>query len=193
MIEPVLPFAVVPAGADDVYLVSGRSVGHWVEISLSVAARHRHLLSQDSYEVVQVLAMRRFQRREIAAYSRYAGHLEDVARLAARGELGYTVHTAAQDGKVVVSLASRLMDDDGRVHTEISHEQSFADPESTVAFVQANERATELRAIAQEMNEQWAARRGAQLLERQAQYDETDRRQQAADELEQIVNSEADA
>jgi hypothetical protein len=191
-IELALPCAVVPAGAHDVYLVSGRSVGRWVEISLALAARQRHLLAEDSYEPVQVIAMKRFARGEIAAYSTYAGHLEDAARVAARGELGYSVHTPAEDGTLVVCLVTRLLDDEGRVHTEISHEQSFEDPESTIALVQANERATELRAIAQQMNEQWASLREARLLERQAQYDEADRRQRAADELEWIVNGEID-
>jgi hypothetical protein len=120
MIEPALPFVVVPAGAHDAHVVRGRSVGHWVEISLSLAARHRHLLGQDSYEVVQLLAMKRFPLSEIAAYSTYAGRLEDAAQLAAHGELSHTVHTAAEDGKVVVALVARLLDYDGRVHTEIS-------------------------------------------------------------------------
>jgi hypothetical protein len=123
MIEPALPFVVVPAGAHDAYVVRGRSVGHWVEISLSLAARHRHLLGEDSYEVVQLLAMKRFPLSEIATYSTYAGRLEDAAQVAAHGELGHTVHTAAEDGKVVGALVARLLDYDGRVHPGISHEQ----------------------------------------------------------------------
>jgi hypothetical protein len=69
--------------------------------------------------------------------------------------------------------------------------KGFEDPESTSALVQANERATELRAIAHDMNEQWESQHEARLLERQAEYDEADSRQRAADELERSSTARA--
>jgi hypothetical protein len=115
----------------------------------------------------------------------YTEHLEDAARYAARGELGYTLNSVVDDAGVRISLVARLIADDGHLETEISHEQHLEDPE------QANEKANELRAVARELNDEWASRRRARLLELRTEYEKADARAEAADaRLDRIIDAE---
>jgi hypothetical protein len=189
-IGPSLPFVAIPSSKDEAYVVQGSAAGDQVEVSLSRASRRRHLLGSYSYTALELFALRRFRRSDVSGYSSYAGHLEDAARVAARGELGYTVYTSVDDGVVAVSLVARLLGADGRVHTEISHESRFEEPDSELALVQANETATELRSSAAELNDQWASTNAARLAELRAQYDQADAQAQAAEELLHIVEAE---
>jgi hypothetical protein len=189
-IDPVLPNRAFPASEHEGYVVEGCFAGPFVEISLSRATRHTHRFGSDSYTAIEQLALKRFGRDEEAEYGEYAGNLEDAARIAARGELGYDVQTTAEDGKVKVKLIARLLAPDGRIHTDISHEESFEDADSELALVRANEKATELRALAEELGEQWTSERRSNLLKLRAEYDEADARLKSAQDLKRIVDAE---
>jgi hypothetical protein len=117
--------------------------------------------------------------------------LEDAARYAARGELGYTVESVAEGGSVRVSLVARLLAESGELLTEVSHEHRFEDPDSHSTLVQASERAAELRALAQQLNDNWTSLHKARLLEIQAEYERADAHAQAASQLQQILESES--
>lgn len=172
------------------YVVRGLRAGRFVEISLSRDVRSKHHFGSETYEPVELLALKRFRPADIAGYSAYAGNLEVAADIAARGKLGYTVHTSADQGRVRISLVARLLAPDGRVRTEISHDQSFEDPDTEVALVRANEKAAELSTIAEELNESWASERNAKLSELRADYDRADSDTHAAEELQRIVDAE---
>jgi hypothetical protein len=190
MTEPNLSFVVIPASDDEACIVQGVHVGGWVEVTLSWAIRQRRRFRSDQYTPTRLLAVKRFRRSDIAGYTTFAGHLEDSARIAARGELGYYVHTAVQDGEVSVSLVARLLEPDGRIHTEISRDDRFAEADSMLALVQANENATELRALAEELTDRWTSAWDAQVSELRAEYDKNDAQARAAAELKRIVDSE---
>jgi hypothetical protein len=189
-LDSSLPFFAAPASDDESYVVRGRMVGRFVEISLSRDSRERHRFRSDSYTPIELLALKRFRPAEVSAYTAYAGELETAADVAARGELGYTVHTVSENGQLRIALIARLLTADGRVQTEISHEHSFEDPDSQVVLVQANEKATEIRAEAQGLNDKWVSARAAQLLELRAGYDEADAQAKAGDDLQRIVDAE---
>jgi len=190
--DSFLPFAAYPASESESYVVRGHGVGHFVEISLSRDRRKTRLFGSDIYEPIELLEFKRFPQREVGAYSAYAGNLESAAKLAAPGELGYTVHTAAAQDAIVISLVGRLLAPDGRVHTEISHEQRFSDPDSDLALVQANEKAAELHATAEQLNDQWAELRDQRLRELRAAYDDADAQAEAVHGPQQIVDDERD-
>lgn len=185
-----LPFVAIPASDDEAYVVEGHHIGAWVEMTLTRASRQRRRFGSDSYTPTDLLALKRFRRGDIAGYTTFAGHLEDSARVAGRGQLGYSVYTAAEGGTVSVSLVARLLGPDGRVHTEISHENRFDDADSELALVQANEKATELRAIAEQLNDEWASARDASLRELRAEYDRADAQARAAEDLRRIIDAE---
>src|SRR5271167_199702 len=109
--DAFLPFAHYPASAsdDESYVVRGREVGRFIEISLSRDRHHKHGHDRGSFEMLELLALRRFGHQEMAAYTSYAGNLETAASLAARGQLGYTVDTEIEQGVVKISLVARLM------------------------------------------------------------------------------------
>jgi hypothetical protein len=188
--DPSFRFQAYPVSDDESFVVRGLRAGPFVEISLSRDTRHKHRFGSENYEPVELVALKRFRPTDIAGYSAYAGNLEVAAELAARGKLGYTVHTAANGGRVSISLVARLLADDGRVHTELSHEESFEDPDTEVALVRANEKAAELNVKAEELNDQWAAERNARLSELRADYDRADSDARAAEELQRIVDAE---
>jgi hypothetical protein len=122
----------------------------------------------------------------------YAASLEDAARSAAHGELGYEVHTTAEPSGVRVSLVARLLGPDGHVKTEISDEHYFEEPDSHTALVQANEKATELRSQAEQLNNDWVSLRRARVLELQTEYEKADAQAQAAQSLQDIIDAERD-
>jgi hypothetical protein len=183
-------FQAFPASEMESYVVRGLRAGPFVEISLSRDARHRRHFGSENYEPIELLALKRFRPTDIAGYSAFAGNLEVAADIAARGKLGYTVHTSADNGRVRISLVGRLLAPDGRVRTAISHEQSFDDPDTAVALVQANERAVELSGMAEELNDEWASERNARVSELRADYDRADADADAAEELQRIVDGE---
>ena len=187
-----LPSFSIPASDHEVYMVGGSLVGRFVEMSLCRVRRERHRSGLEELVPVELLALKRFRRGEIAEYSSYAGHLEDTARIAARGQLGYTVEVTADDGTVKLCLVARLLDVDGFVHTDISHEWLFREPGSHAALVRANEKAVELRELAGALNEQWASVRAANLASRRAVYEQVDADARAAEELKGIIDSEKD-
>jgi hypothetical protein len=191
-IDPFLPFFVCPATDAECYVVRGRRAGPLVEISLTREHRETHRFGSDTYTPLEVLAVKRFPRVKESAYMSYADSLEDAARYAARGELGYHVHTVADTSRVRVALVARLLGPDGQVDTEISHEHYFEDPDSQAALIQANEEATELRALAQQLNDEWVSRRRARVLELQTEYEKADALAQAAQGLRRIVDAERD-
>jgi hypothetical protein len=190
--DAFLPFAYYPTSEDagESFVVRGREVGPFIEISLSRDRHHTHGSKRGTFEPLELLAMKRFGHQDMAGYTAYAGNLESAASLAARGQLGYSVDTELEGGVVRISLIARLMAPDGRVHTEITHEQSFDDPDSEAALVQANEQATELRANAEQLNDDLATTRAAALEELRAEYDKADEQADAAAELQRIVDSE---
>lgn len=190
--DPFLPFVVCPAAGDECYVVRGRAVGPFVEISLSQERRQTRRFASDRYTLIELIVMKRFRRGDIAARQAYANHLEDAASVAAHGQLGYTVHTVAESGTLRMSLVGRTLEADGRVRTEIVDEHTFQDADSELTLVQANEKAVELRARAAELTEEWVARRNAQLLELRAEYEEADAQGGAGDELQRILDAEAD-
>jgi hypothetical protein len=191
VIDPFLPSFVCPAQGEERYAVRGRRVGDSVEISLARELRERKHRS-DKYTQLELVAIKRFDRDDTTGYRAYADGLEDAARYAARGELGYTVLTVAKGSSVHVSLVGRLLTPSGEVRTEVAHEQRFEDPDSEVVLVQANEKAAELRALADKLNDNWASLHQSRLLEIQAQYEQADAQAESARELQQIVESETD-
>lgn len=190
-IDPFLPSFVCPAEGEECYVVRGRQVAGSVEISLSRDLHRRHHHSEE-YTPLELVAIKRFEQADTSGYRAYADRLEDAARYAARGELGYTVRTAADRSSVRVSLVARLLTESGAVRTELSHEHRFQDPDSQVTLVQAAEKAAELRALAQRLNENWSSLHTTRLLEIQAEYEQADAAAQAAGELQRIVESETD-
>jgi hypothetical protein len=122
----------------------------------------------------------------------YAEQLEDAARLAARGELGYAVQTVADDRGLRVFVLARLLTDVGRVTTEISHEHYFDKPDSQATLIKANEMATELRAMAEELNDRWLSLRRARVQELRNEYEKVDALAEAAEGLKRIVDAESD-
>jgi hypothetical protein len=162
-----------------------------VDITLSRDLRpQKH--GSDAYRPVELMALKRFELGDGAGYRAYADGLEDAARYAARGELGYTVRTLAEGSRMQVSLVARLLTESGEIRTVVSHERRFEDPDSQVALVQASECSAELRALAERLNEHWSSLRQARLLEIQAEYDRAAAEEQAAAELQRIVESETD-
>ena len=190
-IDPFLPSFVCPGQGEECFVVRGRRVGGSVEITLT-RDRHERKHRSDTYTPLELMAIRRFERGDTAGYRAYADGLEDAARYAARGELGYTVRTAADGGSVRVSLVARLLSESGQVRTDVSHEHRFEDPDSQLALVQASEKSAELRALAEKLNDNWFSVHEARLMEIQAEYDTADARDEAANELQQIVESEND-
>lgn len=190
-IDPFLPWFVWPAQGEECYVVRGRRVGGSVEISLSREQRRRQRGSEE-YTLLELLAVQRFEHAQNSRCRAYASRLEDAARYAARGELGYTVRSVADGPCVHVSLVARLLTESGEVRTEVSHEHRFEDPDSHAALVRASEKAAELRVLAQQLNENWSALRRARLLEIQAEYERVDAAAEAARELQRIVGSETD-
>jgi hypothetical protein len=190
-IDPFLPHFVCPAQGEECYVVRGRRLGASVEISLS-----RDLLQRrdglDEYTSTEVMAVRRFEHHLASTYMAYANRLEDAARYAARGDLGYTVDVAADGPRVDVSLVARLLTESGELRTEVSHKHRFEDPDTHVALVQAAEKAEELRGLARELNENWTSLRHARLQEIQAEYERADAQAEAAQQLQRIVESEAE-
>jgi hypothetical protein len=188
-IDPFLPFLVCPSGGDECFVVRGRRVARSVEITLSRDLRpHKH--GSDTYTLLELMALKRFGAGDTGESRAYADGLEDAARYAARGELGYTVRTLAEGPRVHVSLVARLLSEGGEVRTVVSHERWFEDPDSQIALVQASECSAELQALAEQMNEHWSSLRQARLLEIQAEYDRAEAEEDAATELQRIVESE---
>jgi hypothetical protein len=184
-VDPFMPSSTFPAAEGECYVVSGRQVGALVEISLTRDRDEKHRFRSDTYAPIEELALKRFPGDDEPAYMAYTEHLEDAARYAARGELGYTLNSVVDDAGVRISLVARLIADDGHLETEISHEQHLEDPE------QANEKANELRAVARELNDEWASRRRARLLELRTEYEKADARAEAADaRLDRIIDAE---
>jgi hypothetical protein len=183
---------VHPAAGDECYVVRGRRVGAQVEISLSRERRQKHHLGGETDTLIEVLALKRLPNGEESTYMTYASNLDDAARYAARDELGYYVHTAAEGLGVRVSLVARLLGPDGQVETDVFDEGYFEDPDLQVAVAQANEKASELRAGAEQLNEEWSSRRRAHVLELQNEYAKADAQAEAAQDLQDIVEAESD-
>lgn len=171
-------------------MVRGRQLGSSVEISLS-RDLHERKHHSDHYTTIELIAVRRFAHTDSARYRDYADRLEDAARYAARGELGYSVSVAADGPAVDVSLVARLLTETGEIRTELSHEHRFEDPDSELALVKASEKAAELRVLAQQLNENWSSLHQARLLEIRAEYEQADRDAEAASELQRLVDSES--
>lgn len=198
MTDPFLPSFVCPAGEEERYAVLGHSVGPLVEIALSREHREKHRFGSDTYTPVEVLAVKRFPDSEESAYMAYADHLSDAARYAARGELGYEVHTSPEGAGVRVSLVGRLLGQDGQLQTEISDEHYFEDPDSGAVLRRAEEKAIELRARAEQLNEEWVSLRRARVHELQTEYEKADAeteakaqaQAQAAQDLQGIIDAE---
>ncbi|MFL5823629.1 MAG: hypothetical protein ACJ764_09325 [Solirubrobacteraceae bacterium] len=190
--DPFLPFLVCPAEGEECFVVRGRQVRGQVEISLSRDLREGHRFGSFTYTPVELLAIKRFDHVDSAHYMAYANALEDAMRYAARGELGYTVDTVVDGGSVRVFLVARLLADDGRIRTEVSHEQRFEDADSHAALVQASETATELRSLAQALNDHWNSVHEGRLLQIQAEYEKSDADAAGARELDSILDSEKD-
>lgn len=91
-----------------------------------------------------------------------------------------------------MGLVARLLTESGELRTVTSHRCRFDDPDSHASLVQATEKATELRALAQQLNENWSSLRASRLLEIQTGYERAEAAAAAADELQRIVESEAD-
>jgi hypothetical protein len=185
-------FIAYPVSKSEAFVVRGYRVGGFVEATLTRDTRHHHVFSEDTFEPVELFALKRFRPTEGAAYSYYLGNLEDAAKVCAKSELGYRVHTRAENGKVILEMTARLIQPDGEMHTEICHEQAFEDPDSSLALVEANEKAVELREQAKSLNEQWIEERDSRLAEVRAAYDRDDEQRAAAEELQQLVDAEDD-
>jgi hypothetical protein len=184
-VDPFLPSSTFPAAEGECYIVRGRQVGAFVEISLTRDRDEKHLFRSDTYAPIEELAFKRFPGDDTSAYTAYADHLEDAARYAARGELGYTLNSDVDDAGVRLSLVARVLADDDHLETTISHEQYLEDPE------QAHEKANELRAKARELNDQWVSQRRTHLLELRAEYEKADVRAEAADaRTDRIIDAE---
>ena len=171
-------------------MVRGQRVGEWVEITLS-RERHQRNHGSDSYTLLELVALKRFEHGQTPGYQAYASALEDAARIAARGELGYTVRTATDGPSVQVSLVARLLTEGGEVRTDVSHEHRFEDPDSQATLVQANEKVAELRGLAEKLNENWSSVHRSRVAEIQAEYERADEAERTASELQQLLESEA--
>jgi microcystin degradation protein MlrC len=191
-IDPFLPFFVSEASEGECYVVRGQRVGAFVEISLSRDRHDKHRFGSDTYTEIEELAVRRFPHADVSTYVAYASRLEDVARAAARGELGCYVHTVSDATGVRVCVVTRRLTDDGHLETEISHEHRFDDPDSHTTLVGASEKAAELRAVAQQLNDQLVSLRRARLLELRTEYEQADALAQAATGLQRIIDAEQD-
>jgi hypothetical protein len=184
-VDPFLPDSTFPAAEGECYVVRGRQVGAFVEITLTRDRDEKHLFRSDTHSPIEELAFKRFPGDDTPAYTAYADRLEDAARYAARGELGYTLNSVVDDAGVRISLVARLLAEDGHLETEISHEQHLEDPE------QARMKAEELRAMARDLNDQWVSVRRARLLELRTEYEKADARAEAADaRLDRIIDAE---
>jgi hypothetical protein len=184
-VDPFLPDSTFPAAEGECYVVRGRQVGAFVEISLSHDRDEKHRFRSDTQAEIEELAFKRFPHDNTSAYTAYADRLEDAARYAARGELGYTLNSVVEGAGVRISLVGRLLADDGHLETTISHEQYVDDPE------QAHDKAEELRATARELNDRWGSQRRADLRQRRADYENADARDEAAEaRLDRIVDAE---
>ena len=184
-VDPFLPSSTFPAAEGECYVVRGRQTGEFVEISLSHDRDEKHRFRSDTYAPIEELAFKWFPGDDEPAYMAYADRLEDAARYAARGELGYTLNSVVDDTGVRISLVARLLTDDGHLETKISHEQHLEDPE------QASEKANELRAVARELNDQWISARRARLLELRTEYEKAQAGAEAADaRLNRIIDAE---
>jgi hypothetical protein len=190
-IDPLLPSLVCPADGDECYVVRARRVGRSVEISLSRDRRERQH-GFDEYTLLELLALRRFARADSSGFRAFANRLEDAARYAARGELGYSVRSVADGPAVHVSLVGRLLTESGEIRTEVSHERRTDDPDSHAALVAASEKAAELHALAHRLNENWSSLHRARMLDIQAEYERADAAADAAADLQRIVDSETD-
>ena len=191
-IDGATRFAIYPVSKNEAFVVRGYRAGSFLEVTLTRDVSHHHVFSEDSFEPIELLALKRFRPTDGAAYSHYLGNLEDAAQLAAKGELGYRVHTSAEDGKVVITLIGRVLQPDGRTQTELYNRESFEDPDSSLALVAANERGAELRQKAAELNEDWVSQRADLLARVREQYDRDDEQQAAAEELQELVDAQDD-
>ena len=174
-------------------MVRGRTVGPLVEIALSREQHKKHRFGSDTYTPIEVLAVKRFSDAEDSAAMTFAERLEDAARYAARDELGYAVHTTAEASGVRVSLVARLLGEDGGLETEITDEHYFEDPDSQGAVAQAEEKVTELRARAEQLNKDWVSLRRARVLELQAEYEKADAQAEAQAEATRDLQDSIDA
>lgn len=185
MTDAPLPYLRVDGAGDECFVVQCIRKGHAVELELVRCRRQRRMLQQDTLERVSAAWLARFDAHDGAAWDRYAGCLETLARYAARGELGYYVETTTADDGIHVKLVHR--DFDGvEVTTEIVERQSFPSD----ALVDANEYAETLRAKAEGLNGDAAARRHEAYRRQRARFDEADVRAREAAELAEIVRSE---
>jgi hypothetical protein len=87
---------------------------------------------------------------------------------------------------------ARLLTERGELRTEVSHRHRFENADTHVALVQASEKAEELRGLARQLNDNWSSPHQARLQEIQAEYERTDAQAEAAQQLQRIVESEAE-
>jgi hypothetical protein len=180
-----LPYLRVDGAGGECFVVHGVRKGHAVELELMRCRRHRRMLRKETLERVGAAWLARFDAGDAAAWDRYAGCLETLARYAARGELGYYVETTTDDDRIHVKLVHRDFDG-AEVTTAIVDSHEFPSD----ALVDANESAETLRGKAETLNGEAAAQRHAAYEQRRAEFDEADRRAREAAELAEIVRSE---
>lgn len=188
--DPFLPYLACPASNDEWYVVRGVRIGPFVEVSLSRGRYEQPNSPSAAYVPIEELAVKRFPHLHTSEYVEYAGRLEDAAKYAARGELGYVVSMLADATGLNVCIVERTLDNDGRLDTAISHQHHFEDPDSHAALVQASETAAELREVARQLNYEWASSRRAHLLEVRSEYEKADELAEAAERLRRIVDSD---
>ena len=78
-VDPFLPDSTFPAAEGQCYLVRGRRVGAFVEISLSHDRDEKHRFRSDTYAPIEELAFKRFRHDDTPAYTAHADRLEDAA------------------------------------------------------------------------------------------------------------------
>jgi len=183
--ESALPFLRVDGAGDECFVVQGIRKGHQVELELLRCRRHHHTLRPETLEQIGAAWLARFPAENAAAWDRYAGCLETLARNAARGELGYYVETTTGGDRINVKLVHRDFDG-AEVSTEVVETHEFASD----ALVDANECAETLRGKAEGLNGEDATRRHRAYEQRRAEFDEADARAREAAELAEIVRSE---
>jgi hypothetical protein len=157
-----------------------------VEVSLTRERRRWSLLGPEP-EVIEVLARRRFRKRDIDGLTTWATVLEQAGGHARAGTLGcFVVTEPVEGGRVRIRLYERVITPT-RLHTEILAERYFEAGDADV-LVKSAEFAEELR--------EWANRRNEQQRSAEIAVDEDARlrraneqaRAQGARELAEILN-----
>jgi hypothetical protein len=177
-----------PDGAE-CFVVRGSRVPSGVELEITHHRVERRALHRERLVQAGAFGIARFPLSDVAAWSRYAGELEVLARYAARGEFGHFVDVSHDGAQIRVRLMVRTFER-RRLTVALVEERTFEDPSASETLVAANEYAESLRVRAAELNRAAAAERHIQYARRRDELARADREAADARELAGLVESE---